>query len=99
VYILLTLAPKKKGGGAPSDHPHLPPGYVTVVLSQLYRIRNVTPSFKFLCAVILHYITSPPLRLRFPRSLARFSDNFYVCIICIGSIRAYVPPNSVYQGT
>ena len=34
---------KKEGEGAATGRPHRPPGYVTVVLSQLYRVHNVTP--------------------------------------------------------
>jgi len=41
---------------------------------------------------------SPQLRLRFPRSLVRIFDNFYVFTIFLGLIHAYVPPISLYQG-
>jgi hypothetical protein len=44
VYFLNLGASKQKRGAA-TDRPHRPPGYVTVVPSQLNPVRNVTPCF------------------------------------------------------
>jgi hypothetical protein len=89
------LGSLKRGGGAVTDSPHRP-----LATSLLFWVSYIESAMSHHVSVRRHTAlhVSLQLRLRFPRSLVRIFEIFYVFIIFLGLIRAYVPPASLYQG-